>query len=204
MTDTRGDDRGRGAEAGGGDPQGWLRTVLDLLPVPALLIETGSARVLFANRAAGGIPLDAGRDDVGAEDGDGSPIPPERWPHRRAASGEALDRMPVAWTRPDGRASYLASSGAVPAMRGRPAMALLTFVEVTAIEAAEEELRRAIEARDEFFSFATHELKDPLSSLLLSRRGVLRRRPKSGDRPGATSSWRGWRSADARGSGSPG
>jgi signal transduction histidine kinase len=48
------------------------------------------------------------------------------------------------------------------------------LLDVTQLKATEVELRRAIQARDEFFSVATHELKDPLAALLLSIE-VLRR-----------------------------
>jgi signal transduction histidine kinase len=44
----------------------------------------------------------------------------------------------------------------------------LTLLDITRLKAAEAELRRALETRDEFFSLATHELKDPLAALLLS------------------------------------
>jgi circadian clock protein KaiC len=45
---------------------------------------------------------------------------------------------------------------------------LLTYLDVTRLRATEAELRQAVRVRDEFFSFAIHELKDPLSTLLLS------------------------------------
>jgi signal transduction histidine kinase len=48
------------------------------------------------------------------------------------------------------------------------ALSLPTFLDLTGQKVAQDELRDAVEARDEFFSVATHELKDPLFSLQLS------------------------------------
>lgn len=166
------------------DQQSWLEAVLNLLPMPALLIEPGSARILFANVSAASLPAGAlAGEDAQAEDERGDPIPPGQWPHQRAAAGETLDRVQVSWATETGRSTYLASSGTVLAMFGHPAMAVLTLVDVTPLKAAEDELRRAIEARDEFFSFATHELKDPLSSLLLSVEVLRRMTRKQGTIP---------------------
>jgi signal transduction histidine kinase len=44
----------------------------------------------------------------------------------------------------------------------------LSFLDITGRKSTEAEYRQALEARDEFFSVATHELKDPLFSLQLS------------------------------------
>jgi len=156
-----------------GEQQDWLRAVLDLLPFPAQLIEPGTGRLLFANEAARHLPLPSSHEDPPSEeiyltDPGGARIPPDRWPDRRAARGEPLDGPHVTWHAPGRRATFSVSSGAVPAMRGQPPLVLLTYLDVTRLKATEEELREAVRVRDEFFSFATHELKDPLNTLLLS------------------------------------
>lgn len=170
------------------EPQEWLRSVLDLLPFPAQLIEPGTGRVAFVNRAGQALPLappdeDGGAAGVSVTDSKGVPIPPEQWPHRRAARGERLDGMQVTWHWPGRPASFVVSSGAVPVLRGQPPLALLTFVDVTRLKATEAELREAVRVRDEFVSVATHELKDPLSSLLLSVAALRRIVEKQGSIP---------------------
>lgn len=155
------------------EQRAWLSSVLDLLPVPAQLVEFGTARVLFTNAAARRLPFAAPCDVEApgaafATDADGGRIPDDQWPDRRAARGEVLDGLQITWHEGDGQSSYAVSSRVVPSLRGQPALALLTYLDVTKLRAAEADLREAIRARDEFFSFATHELKDPLSALLLS------------------------------------
>ena len=151
-----------------------MRSVIELLPAPALLIEPGSGCVLFANGPArharfevtvGG---EGAGDGVALTDSDRRVLPLDEWPHRRAARGERLDGVEISWQTPEGAASFLVSSRPVPAMSGHPALMMVTATEVTRLKATEGELREAVRVRDEFFSFASHELKDPLASLLLS------------------------------------
>jgi signal transduction histidine kinase len=158
------------------DRREWLQAVLDLLPFPALLLESGDGRILVANRAAAHLPIfptaAAGErgtpDEWQVLDEQGEPIPAERMPHRLACQGEPLDGFQMSWQTPQGLASFLIFSGNVAAMHGYPPLTMLTLLEVTRLKETEAELRRAVAARDEFFAIATHELKNPLSSLLLS------------------------------------
>ena len=67
------------------------------------------------------------------------------------------------------RATYLVSARRTAgAGAGAGAAAVVSFIDVTSMELAEAELRQGLHARDEFVSVATHELKEPLSSILLS------------------------------------
>jgi signal transduction histidine kinase len=163
-------DRSRGAYDG---QWAWFQEVLNLLPVPAALIEQGSGRVLFANRAAERVPIAppiGGGDGVASEafDAEGQPIADDEIPARRAARGARLEGVPVIWRTPEGTASFLVFAEPMSAWPGTPPVTLLSFVDVTQRTAVEAELRRAVQARDEFFSVATHELKDPLAAMLLS------------------------------------
>lgn len=157
----------------------WLHAVLDLLPSPAQLVEHGSGRVRFANGAAQILPplepdLHRRHASADATDAEGHRIPPEQWPHRRAARGEPLDGVEITWHWGGERASFLVSSGFVPARDGETPLVLLTYSDVSRLRRTEEELREAIRVRDEFVSVASHELKDPLAALLLCV-GFLRR-----------------------------
>ncbi|MHB1558441.1 MAG: sensor histidine kinase [Isosphaeraceae bacterium] len=157
----------------------WLHAVLDLLPVPAQLVEHGSGRIRLANAAARGLPPfepdgRRGRATADATDAEGRPILPEQWPQRRAARGEAIDGEEITWHWAGERASFLVSSGSVPARDGETPLVLLTYSDVSRLRRTEEELREAVRVRDEFVSVASHELKDPLAALLLCV-GFLRR-----------------------------
>lgn len=156
----------RTAGASLGDQQLWLEAVLDLLHFPALLVEPGSARVVFVNQAARAAPLEP--PDGHLTDEAGRPVAPEQLPTRRAARGERLDGLAVTRHAAGGAASFVVFSGTVPAMHGHTPLAVVTYLDVTPLKAAEADLRRAVQDRDEFFSVATHELKDPLFSLQLS------------------------------------
>ncbi len=157
----------------------WLYAVLNLLPSPAQLVEHGSGRIRFANGAARILlPLeaDSGREPARADatDAQGRRIPPEQWPHRRAARGELLDGVEITWHRGGERSSFLVSSGSVPAWDGETSLVLLTYSDIGRLRRTEQELREAVRVRDEFVSVASHELKDPLAALLLCV-GFLRR-----------------------------
>src|SRR4051812_28254540 len=77
-----------------GGQQEWWQAVLDLLPFPALLIEPGMGRIVFANSAAARLPkaaLESCTIDSPASlavNDAGEPLPPDQLPHRRAARGE--------------------------------------------------------------------------------------------------------------------
>jgi signal transduction histidine kinase len=62
-------------------------------------------------------------------------------------------------------------------------LTVLTFVDITPQKKAEAELREALQTRDEFFSIATHELKDPLFSLQLSIQLLRHAAEKQGEIP---------------------
>ena len=106
-----------------------------------------------------------------ATDADGGRIEPEQvipYLVGREAEGEC-DGVELTWHAPRPSA-VLPGRLARPAPRrtGRAPCPCCRSWTSPARGAAEVELRDAVEARDEFFSVATHELKDPLFSLQLS------------------------------------
>jgi PAS domain S-box-containing protein len=105
------------APAAARDGLAGLRGVLDALPLPALLIEPGTARVLHVNPAA---------DELAASD------PPLA---ERAARGERFRNVAVDCVTPAGRRSFLVSAGPVP-VPGDGDVVLLSFDDVTDLEAA--------------------------------------------------------------------
>jgi PAS domain S-box-containing protein len=135
--------------AGGAQaPQlGWLAAVLDLMPTPLVLIEPGTARVTFANRAAdrlaGGefprdVPAEGYEEAYHCTDAAGHRVPAEEMPGVRAARGERLRNVELDWHTPGGVRSLLVSSDLVPAVFGQPETIVVPFEDVTALKRAEQ------------------------------------------------------------------
>ncbi len=163
--------------------QQWLESVLNLLPIPFLLIEPGTGRALFASQAAhrmaGGVfPLGFPTNDYDAvyrlTDDAGTPIPREHSPGARAARGERLMQAPVVWHTEAGTYSLLTDSELLPAMHGHPATAVLALQDVTPLKQTEARLQESVRLRDEFLTVASHELKTPLTPLQMKLQGLAR------------------------------
>src|SRR5688500_20344995 len=85
-----------------------LEPVLDAVPTPLLLIEPGTARVLYVNPAAhrlAGGRMDKAQDSdyasvYGVFDPSGRRLAREEHPGRRAARGERLRNVRVDWSLP--------------------------------------------------------------------------------------------------------
>jgi signal transduction histidine kinase len=160
---------------------GWTEQLLDSLPVPLILLEPGTMRVLFANRAAGrlcGTSLKRGSQlsDAGAfrlpEDQGGWALEPsEIAPAGREAKVEGRR---VVWHTAAGSLSLLADSELLPALGDHSPVAVLTLRDVTALVRQQAELRRTVRMRDEFLSVASHELRTPITTLALQTEGLLK------------------------------
>ena len=147
--------------------------LLDGLPYPTVMLEVGTCAILKANRSAreSGLLHEASDGDIGAphfdrSDGSG-PLPRQQTPLRRAAAGEQFHRERVIFNGPHGRTCYLVSSADGPAAPSGAQTRVVSFIDITAQETSECELRESLRDRDEFVSVATHELKEPLNSILL-------------------------------------
>jgi signal transduction histidine kinase len=154
----------------------WLQSLLDLSPVPLILLDPTNEEVVFANRAAD--ELAGGRFPRGRPEHrpppfdrvtrpDGTPLLSEELPAIRALRGERLDRFQFDWHLPHGRRSLVAFSERLPAMFGHPETIVVSYVDITQQREVETALHRAVAARDEFLSVAAHELRTPLTSLRL-------------------------------------
>ena len=120
-----------------------LEPVLDAVPTPLLLIEPGTARVLYVNpaahRLAGGRMEKAPDADYasvyGVFDPSGRRLRSEEHPGVRAARGERFQNVPVDWVTAAGRRSVAVSAHTVP-LAGVGEVALVTFEDVTELEKA--------------------------------------------------------------------
>src|SRR5262249_55031244 len=148
--------------------------VLNLMPVPLLLVEPGTARVLFANRAAhdfagGSFPLGRPAEEYhlvyDLTDAEGRPLSNEEIPGVRVARGERLDGAELVWHTPGGKRALLVSADPRRAMHGRPARGVVAFQDVSRLKQVEAELRESHRRKDEFLATLAHELRNPLAPI---------------------------------------
>jgi serine phosphatase RsbU (regulator of sigma subunit)/PAS domain-containing protein len=120
-----------------------VEPILDVLPVPMLLVEPGTGRMLYANAAAhrlagGTLALDVPAEEYPRTyrlyDASGRPLGPDEMPAMRAARGEVLEHVQVDWDTPGGLRTLLVS-GSTIASDGRE-VTVVTFEDVTALEGA--------------------------------------------------------------------
>jgi PAS domain-containing protein len=121
-----------------------VEPILDVLPVPLVLVEPVTARILFANTAAHRLAGGALRLGVPAEDyprtyrlydASGRPLGPDEMPAVRAARGEVLEHVQVDWETPDGLRTLIVSGSTITLASGRR-VTLVTFEDATALEGA--------------------------------------------------------------------
>ncbi|HET9531462.1 MAG TPA: ATP-binding protein, partial [Blastocatellia bacterium] len=163
------------AEANLQNQQKWLEAVLNLMPAPMLLIEPGTARVTFANRAAdvmagGDFPKGKSAEEYHTvyycTDSEGKRIPDHQMPGVRVARGERLDSFQMDWHTPAGQISLLLFADVLPAMYGHPATAVVLFQDISNIKKITAELKQNSRLKDEFLATVSHELRTPLNAIL--------------------------------------
>jgi PAS domain S-box-containing protein len=150
-----------------------LRAVLDHLSVGVGLTDQ-EGRLLLSNATMRTytpewIPSrDSARmDRWQAVDADGRPLPPERWPPRRALLGETVRPGVEFRFRGDDGAEVWLLVSAVPL---RPATdeapgAIVVVQDITAHKRANETLQAADRRKDEFIATLAHELRNPLAAI---------------------------------------
>jgi signal transduction histidine kinase/CHASE3 domain sensor protein/ActR/RegA family two-component response regulator len=151
----------------------WLETVMNLLPMPMLLVNTHRSRVIFANRAAeslagGSFPLateEGASPQSYATDLLGTPIPPDQMPLARVARGESLSSFELEWHLPSGSKSLLINADRLPAMFGHEAVSAVLFQDITRLKQIEAELRRMNRSKDALLAMLGHELRNPLAAI---------------------------------------
>jgi PAS domain S-box-containing protein len=141
----------------------WLEQLLDTMPTPLLLIEPGTARVVFANEAAsrmagGDFPLAANIDEYEEAyvltDANGRRLSTQEMPGVRAARGERLHNVELNWVTPGGVRSLIVSAGSIPASYGEPATIVLSFEDVTELKRANTTKEESLALLDALFKGA--------------------------------------------------
>ncbi|HET7369511.1 MAG TPA: ATP-binding protein [Gammaproteobacteria bacterium] len=153
------------------EEQQFLRTMLNYMPIPAMLIEPASGEVCFANAAADEVA--GGRMPHGAPCGRdpawgtittvaGEPISAKDFPAERLARGERLRHFELQWHLPSSTRHLLLSGGKLPPMGSDTGFVVLMFEDITRLKSVEAELRNASRRKDEFLAMLAHELRNPL------------------------------------------
>ena len=92
---------------------------------------------------------------------------------RRSTSGESSQHE-KRYVRPDGTAIWVNQTlSSVIGTDGRPEHSVTVVQDITDRKRAEAELREAVQARDEFLSIASHELRTPVTALELNLTSIL-------------------------------
>ncbi|UJR80037.1 ATP-binding protein [Sandaracinus amylolyticus] len=119
-----------------------LERVLDLAPVPLVLVDPAQARVTFANEAADRLAAGRftrdGKSTIVCEDLRGRPLPDSDSPMSRVARGERLEGVPLTATTAAGRRDLLVHGALLPAAQAEPSVAVLALQDVTQVRRAEE------------------------------------------------------------------
>ena len=148
------------------------------LPTPLLIIETATGRTVFANDAAvtaglSQLEFESAASRILPKSDGASPaaglasLAPDTSPLARAACGDTFEAERLVWNRPGGGVrTFIVCARRIP--DGGRSLAAVSFIDVSTQVAKEAELRQTLQARDEFVSVATHELKEPLNSMLLA------------------------------------
>ncbi|MFI7583635.1 sensor histidine kinase [Kocuria sp. M1N1S27] len=143
-----------------------LDTVLDTVDVGVLAIDEHGHDVLMNRRQhrIHELSLPEGMRD-GAEadlrvyaDADGTPLPPDRRPARRAIRGESFSDTLIWAGDPPVQRVLSVSARVLRDERGHPEGSVLSFHDVT-------ELVTALQAKDDFLAGVSHELRTPLTSI---------------------------------------
>jgi signal transduction histidine kinase len=163
------------------DQERWLQTVLDQMPMPLIFVEPTTARVFFANAAANKIAGGSLARPESAEDYlrlfdirdlEDRPLRVEDVPAVRAARGEVVSDAQIRWYTSSGMKVITIHAARIPAMLGHPETVLIAFDDITALKDAQAQLEEAVRVRQDFLSIAGHELKTPLTSVMLNVHAV--------------------------------
>lgn len=166
-----------------GPGPGWLGLALDLQPLAALLVDVSTGLIVVANQAAQKAGLMAGTHPQGDWQTAQAGIVPTSDGHLAQGFIEGAGRaegVEITWRSTDRELHYRVFARAVPPEAG-VSFVVVTLLDITIQKQTEAELRKAVEVRDEFFSVATHELKDPLFALQLSLQLLKRSSQQAGE-----------------------
>jgi signal transduction histidine kinase len=103
---------------------------------------------------------------------DDRPLRLEDIPVVRAARGELVSGQQIRWYTPSGPKVIAVHAARIPEMLGHTETVLVAFDDITELKDAQAQLEEAVRVRQDFLSIAGHELKTPLTSVLLNLHAV--------------------------------
>ncbi len=127
----------------------WLEHLLDMMPASLLLVEPGTAKVTFANKAAnkmagGQFPLAQSQEDYGKfyyfTDAEGEIIPKQLAPLIRAAMGERLEGVEINWHQGEHVYQIRVFADTLPPINGYLATCFVLFQDITKLKELEKSL----------------------------------------------------------------
>ncbi len=149
----------------------WLESVLNLLPMPMLLVDPSSGKATFSNLAARPTAeIFAGSPENGVStgllcDASGQRLAESESPVARVSRGERLRSFEVHVQRAEGTRSLVVNSEPLPAMHSHERMAVLLYQDISDQKQVEADLRRANQAKDALLAMLGHELRNPLAAI---------------------------------------
>ena len=134
-----------------------------------VMVEDGDGQLLIFNRAARTILQPVSQAPSAAEinalavlDLSGRALPADQYPLARAARGDPFADYEVTYALSNGERRRVSCTGtSVGGDDGKVAMAIVVFRDVT-------EIRRLEQQRDEYLGLISHDLRNPLNSILMS------------------------------------
>lgn len=176
------------------DHRKWMEALLNSLPNPVLVIDVKTGRVIYANRIATKyLHTTSPTDDIeinaeivnkteqrwksGLVDAEGQHLPHHQLPSSRIVRGEEFQNYEVHWKDEITKQvfTFLASGCVLPPAHGKPSKGVVVFVDVTDRATQKEQLKQAITLREDFLTVAAHELKTPVTSILLQSQSLTQR-----------------------------
>jgi signal transduction histidine kinase len=171
----------------------WIEYVLDLIPLPTVLVQPGTGEVLLIN-AAGKRQMNSYPRDVVSQgqiegyftDLSGRRLALNDWPRFRAARGEELYGLQLVWNEPGRSVPLVVESRRIPNAFGHPSVIAIHYQDVSDLKEAESTLREAVgelqrerELRESFVTTLTHDLRNPLTAAKLTAELMSREFPDS-------------------------
>ncbi len=153
--------------------QEWLGTLLNLLPVPLILIEEDLRGFTFVNEMARGVlqgfekKAKLSNENISLsflnENGDVFKLDELM---AKIASSSRTSGYETILVLKEKRIPVLLFAEALPAVHGRKSAKLLMFQDISIIKQAQLDLSQALHGRDQFMAALSHELRTPLNVIL--------------------------------------
>ncbi|BAY83214.1 two-component hybrid sensor and regulator [Calothrix parasitica NIES-267] len=145
--------------------QHWLENLLNILPAPLLLVEPGTAKVTFANRAAnqmagGQFPLAQSQEECSKlyrfTDLEGKLVPSYLTPPIRVALGEKLEGVEINWHERDNTYPVKVFADTLAPVDGYPAICVALLQDVSKLKQLEESSRLVNERLELVLNTTSH------------------------------------------------